>query len=134
MAWFAVIGGIGFCTEATALHLLVSRDVLGPVESRVISFPLAVTLTWLLNRRFTFPGGSRWPTAGAYTLYVLGQTFGAIFNFTVYAALVGSVAFLAKRPVVALAVAAVVALAFNFVWARRLVFSSSHVSPGGMRP
>ncbi|MDX3925650.1 MAG: GtrA family protein [Shinella sp.] len=51
---FAVIGSLGFLFEAIGIALLSSTGLLGAGTARLVTFPLAVVLTWLLNRSWTF--------------------------------------------------------------------------------
>jgi putative flippase GtrA len=120
---FAVVGGLGFVTEAAILQLLTSTGLTGPYVSRCVSFPAAVTLTWLLNRRLTF---AKRPMGGAgrrYALYVFGQVVAALGNLGTYAAVVYLEPRLRGVPVVALACGAVVGLIINFWWADQIVFA-----------
>lgn len=52
LLWFAVAGAVGFVVDAATLVVL--RDWLGVYVARLVSFVVAVTATWLLNRSVTF--------------------------------------------------------------------------------
>jgi putative flippase GtrA len=47
--WLGAIGGIGFVVDAGILQALFVRGI-QPIIARCISFPVAVTATWLLNK------------------------------------------------------------------------------------
>ena len=126
---FMVVGLIGFLVDATVLQVLVHMKVLGPVAARFVSFPLAVTVTWGLNRRFTF--ADRRSSPGSYLLYAIGQTLGALLNLVVYIVLIKHSESLATRPVVALAIGAVFGLTFNFLWSKAIVFARPKTNPVG---
>ena len=52
---FGVVGVIGFVVDAGTLAILLNLGLgLGLYGGRVVSFLLAMTVTWALNRRFTF--------------------------------------------------------------------------------
>ncbi len=49
---FAFIGGIGFIVNVCILYAL--RHEIGLMPARVVSYVMAVSTTWFLNRCFTF--------------------------------------------------------------------------------
>ena len=120
---FAVIGTIGFAVDGSILHLLVSKAGWSPFTARALSFPPAVTVTFLLNRFWTFRG-LRLPAAQAYGAYTLIQVIGALINLLVFTLCVLVVPSLYSWPLVALAIGAAAALLFNFAASRKLVFGS----------
>ena len=117
---FALVGGVGFIVDATVLTLLVNGLGYDHYASRAVSFSLAVTVTWLLNRRWVFQAGS--PTGREYSGYFAVQLLGAFINLGVYVLVIELVPALAAIPVVPLAVGSAVAMFSNFLLARRFVF------------
>lgn len=120
---FGLVGGIGFVTESAILSLLVGREIAGPYAARCLSFPVAVTLTWALNRRITFAQRPIGGDARRYSLYVLGQAGSALVNLFVYATLMLLEPRLEEFPVLALAGGAAVGLICNFLWTNKIVFA-----------
>jgi len=120
---FAVVGGLGFLTEAAILQLLTATGLAGPYFARCVSFPVAVTLTWLLNRRLTFAKRPKGGSGRRYLLYAAGQVVAALANLATYAALVYVEPRLRGVPIVALAGGAVVGLIINFWWADQVAFA-----------
>ena len=55
---------------------------------RALSFLCAVGVTWGLNRRFTFPGGSGAPMASEWWRYLTSMSAGGAINYCVYCAVV----------------------------------------------
>ncbi len=51
---FAVTGGIGFVVDVGTLTFLTVVPDWDPYTSRVVAIVVAMTTTWLINRRFTF--------------------------------------------------------------------------------
>ena len=51
---FAVVGTIGFVVDLGVLYVVA--PTLGWYGGRVLSFLAAASVTWALNRRFTFAG------------------------------------------------------------------------------
>ena len=124
-AWrFGAIGIIGFAVDAGVLTWLVNLNGWGLYESRVVSFGLAVTVTWYLNRRFTFAARAGSDRGREYGRYFGVQTVGALINLGVYVAIVAAVSAVAAYPVVPLAVGSGVAMVFNFLAARHFAFAS----------
>lgn len=120
---FILVGSIGFCIDGGAMLVLSARFDWTPLTARVIGFPLAVTVTWLLNRTWTFRTGRERGVAGQYGAYLLIQLGGLLINFSVFALLVTRGGWLAGHPIIALAIGAGLALAFTFLCSRRLAFS-----------
>src|SRR6478609_10370442 len=88
-ARFCVVGTLGFLADVAVLYALVGW--LGWYGARVISFLVAVTVTWALNRRFTFRQASLAAAAdssgllGEYLAYVASMLGGAAVNYAAYA-------------------------------------------------
>ncbi len=124
---FALVGALGFVVDASVLTLLVNGLDQGHFVSRAVSFSLAVTATWLANRRWTFePTEHR---GKEYAGYITTQLIGAVINLGIYVLLIQLFPHLAKVPVVPLAGGALVALIFNFATARWLVYSNLRHNP-----
>ena len=117
---FAVVGATGFVIDASVLTLLVNGFGYGHYFSRAISFSLAVTFTWLFNRRWVFDAGA--PSGSEYSGYFVVQLIGAAINLGIYVLVIETVPPLAAVPVVPLACGASIALVTNFLLARRFVF------------
>ena len=117
---FAVVGGIGFIVDASVLTLLVNGLGYGLYVSRAVSFSLAVTATWLINRRWVFQAGR--PSGREYSGYFAVQFIGAVINLGIYVLVIELLPALAAMPVIPLACGSAVALIANFYLARRFVF------------
>ena len=117
---FAAVGGIGFVVDAVALYLLVEMGG-APLLMRLFSFALAVSVTWALNRAWTFGRTGRRPRT-EYAAYVSVQTVGVAINYAVYALVLSMLSPSPSHAVFALACGSAVALVGNFVGARTLVY------------
>lgn len=122
---FAVAGGAGFLVDASVLALLLWATPLGPLVARVFAIAAAMLCTFWLNRTFTF-GRSRRGIAAEGTRYGGVGISAALLNYAVYSALV--LAFPALWPVLAVAVASLVAMVWSFVGYSRFVFDTSSPS------
>ncbi|HEY4881711.1 MAG TPA: GtrA family protein [Steroidobacteraceae bacterium] len=118
---FGAIGGIGFVVDAGILQALFALGML-PLIARCISFPVAVTVTWLLNRRYTFRDRSHSGSDARYFLYVGGQIVGAFINVGVFVLTIRHWPGLALGPLIPMIAGSALALIFNFAWANLLVF------------
>lgn len=121
---FAVVGGVGFCVEFLILSVLYRGMGWSPIRARLVSFSLAVTVTWVLNRCYTFPSASRSRSRGLeYSSYLAVQGVGAAINFAIYSAILLSTGPAVVPPEAALVVAAAAALLWNYLASRRYVFA-----------
>jgi len=122
---FVLVGAIGFLIDAGILTALMTGADFGHYGARAISFTVAVTTTWYINRRWVFERGAIEMTGREYTSYLLVQVIGAVINLSVFVAVIEFVPGLVEIPVVPLALGAAVALVFNFSASSRLVFADS---------
>ncbi|MBL0925769.1 MAG: GtrA family protein [Sphingomonadaceae bacterium] len=120
---FAITGAAGFAVDAATLSLLLATTGLGPYFSRALSFPVALGITWYLNRIWTFErtDQARLPQSARY---VMVQLLGAAFNFAIFALCIsiGPPVF-GRFPIIALAIASAAAMILNFVGSRHWAFS-----------
>jgi putative flippase GtrA len=119
---FVVVGGIGFIVDAGILAVLVHGYQWGDYTARLVSFAIAVTVTWALNRSYVFNRNRTLNRRSEYTRYLTVQIMGMAINFLVYSLCIASNELMDQWPVLALAVGSAVALLFNFAGARMFVF------------
>ncbi len=116
---FLIVGSLGFVIDASILHIAHLKFSL--IISRLISFPVAVTCTWLLNRLFTFKSND--PNyKSEWTRYTLINTTGGIINFFGFILLIHHLPTLRNSPVLALGIATITSAVFNFYFSRRFAF------------
>jgi putative flippase GtrA len=128
---FAAVGVLGFCVDGGILYALITTGR-GPYLARAISFPVAVSVTWYLNRNWTFVVGNSGASKGKqYAGYFAVQITGALANYACYVAVLQFIEPTARVALLALAIGAMLGLIVNFLGARLLVFSAhAHVSDG----
>jgi putative flippase GtrA len=122
---FCLIGVVGFIIDGGLLYLLVLNQF-DPYFVRALSFPLAVTATWYLNRHWAF--GIRPDTPGKgrdYRRYILVQIGGATANYLVYALILIFIAHIPSNVLAAFAIGSLLGLAINFCGSRWWVFRDS---------
>lgn len=122
MFGFALVGTAGFLSDA-ALFLLASQWLGLPVMlSRALAFVPATIVTWWLNRSFVFRTSGSGRRAREYGRHFGVQAIGIALNFAVFYFAVKLGLGRGSAQVVPLALGSGVAMVFNFVGARRLVF------------
>ena len=119
---FGVVGVIGFTVDGGLLYLLMLQ-AFDPFLARALTFPTAVTVTWYLNRRWTFAARAA-PTGRGrdYWRYVLVQVAGAASNYAAYAVILLFVSPTPAHALGALALGALLGLLVNFAGSRWWVF------------
>ncbi len=83
-ALFVLAATVGFIIDAGVVTVLVRWFAWGAWQGRFVSFPLAVTATWWLNRRYAFRGTGRADRRVEYAAYWAIQLAGAVVNFGIY--------------------------------------------------
>jgi len=132
-AWrFGAIGIVGFLIDAGVLTWLVRGHHWGLYEARALSFGLAVSATWYLNRRFTFANRAGADRSREYARYFATQSVGALINLGTYIAIVAALPGVADWPVIPLAVGSGVAMLFNFLAARHFAFAAPRLNGSGL--
>ena len=121
---FLATGTCGFLIDAGVMQCVSATLGVTVLAARCVSFPAATTVTWLLNRYWTFEHGRTRKASSQYLLHFCGQLVSLAINFGVFSGLLLSVEVMAIHPVVALAIGAIVALAFSFVFARMVAFKT----------
>jgi putative flippase GtrA len=100
----------------------MSMASLDPYTGRIFSFLFAATVTWVLNRNYTFRGSVPAPRTRQWARFVSANAVGGALNYGVYSALILSGGWFIKAPVLAVAAGSIAGLAFNFTVSRKFVF------------
>ena len=122
LAMFCVGGVVGFIVDAGVLQVLVVGMAWDRYSSRLISFLVAATATWIFNRRYTFTGPRRHSLGGEWARYLLAMSGGFVCNFSAYSALVYFFDLDRQWLILAVAVGSVAGLGVNFTASRYWVF------------
>jgi putative flippase GtrA len=125
---FGLVGGIGFLVDTGVLYAMLASG-LGPYGGRVVSFLAAATVTWILNRSFTFrrespPNGvhSNTHPAGEWLAYLGLMVIGGLVNYGSYAAAVALFEPVHRFPVIGVALGSIAGMAINFWTSKTMVF------------
>ena len=119
---FGAIGAIGFVVDGGILTLLYNLMDVALLPARLCSFAVAVTVTWSLNRRLTFPCAEDEQALRQWTRYATVNGIGALLNLAIFLWLVNRFDVFAAFPLLPLAVASVIAMVFNFLASKYLAF------------
>lgn len=120
---FGITGGIGFLIDAGLLTWLVLMHGWDLYAARACSFAAAVTMTWYLNRRFTFVKRASIGCIGEYGRYFVVQIMGALINLSIYVLVIALLPAIRTVPVIPLAMGSAVSMIFNYFGARHFAFT-----------
>jgi putative flippase GtrA len=118
---FGVVGTIGFVVDTAVLYAGIALG-LGLYGGRAVSYLVAATTTWALNRLWTFRGRGNGPVHQQWALFLVVNLIGFAMNYGTYAALIAFVPMVAAHPVLGVAAGAIAGMFGNFVLSRQLVF------------
>lgn len=116
---FALVGVAGFIVNGGLVEVL-ARPI-GPLWAQGVGFSAAVTVTWLLNRRFTF-NCSGFSIGQEWIRYVFANSVGWCVNNGIYIAMIYGNSSAYLRPSLAVAAGSIAGLVFNFSLSRYVVF------------
>ena len=119
---FAIVGTIGFLVDALVLTFLLSATGFGFYLGRLISFLIAATVTWGLNRRFTFRDRRPHGKVKQWMRFVVVNSGGGLINYGAYSMLILTFEIARAWPVMGVAAGSIAGLAFNFTVSKFLVF------------
>lgn len=113
---FLIVGSLGFLVDSGLTHALILAG-LSPLAARLPAMLVAMLVTWLANRRFTFETGQQRSTAELlrYAL-VAGAAF--LLNYSLYSFAVVQ----GLTPLLAIVLASAAQVGFSFFGYRRFVF------------
>lgn len=121
---FCIVGGVGFAVDLGGLLLLMWWVEAHPLLARLASMLCAITVTWLLNRSFTFRSARR-RSYREWLAYAGCVGIGAAVNYGIYAAgmYLLPIGDLQLRAAVAVLPATAAAMLVNYNCMRILVFA-----------
>ena len=126
-AKFTVIGGIGFIVDGGLMTILNSIYEFDLLPARICSFSVAVTVTWILNRRRTFTDRASNRLASEWGRYAAINSIGAMMNIGIFFWLIDRFASLREAPLLPLAAASLVVLVFNFFASKHIAFKRQQI-------
>ncbi len=125
---FGVVGGVGFVVDGGLLWLLVSLEV-NPYLARALSFPVAVVVTWVLNRNWTFRAHRDASRTGQFRRYFGVQVVGSLSNYLVYSVFIMAFGTAGSMIFWGFALGSFVGSFINFMGARMVAFRVGRIDP-----
>ena len=119
---FGTVGIVGLFIDTAIVYGL--RGSMGLYGAGLVSYVVAASCNWLLNRLWTFKGHGTGKGSAhrQWAMFMITNLLGFILNRGTYAALVTFVAIAADQPVIATAAGSVAGMFVNFTLSRRVVF------------
>lgn len=117
---FGSVGVVGFLFDTATVYSL--RHSMGLYGAGMVAYLVAATVTWLLNRLWTFRGGGNDPLHQQWARFLAVNLLGFVLNRGTYALLVTYVALCAAQPVYAVGAGAIAGMLLNFNLSRAIVF------------
>ncbi len=119
---FGVVGTAGFVVDNAFVYTAHFVFGIGLILAGLLSFFVAGSCNWFLNRIWTFRGASRGRLHYEWMRYLATNAAGFGLNRGVYVALITTSPLCNLHPVLALAAGSIAGLGVNFVMSRRIVF------------
>ena len=116
---FGLVGIVGFIVNAGMVEWLSVS--IGPLWAQLFSFPCAATVTWWLNRRYTF-GASRHVWHREWMRYVTANALGWAANNGMYLTLILKFSLAFHHPALAVAAGSLADMILNFGISKWVVF------------
>lgn len=122
---FGVVGVVGFVVDASVLTLGI-RAGTGPWVGRLLSYLVAATTTYCLNRAWTFRAADRSRPMRGWGVFLIVNLLGFACNYGAYAALIAGVPLVREFPILGVATGALAGMVGNFLLSKRYVFRSRY--------
>lgn len=120
---FAGVGTVGFALDAAIVWALINYAAVSPIPAKLMAFPCAVTVTWLLNRNSTFKANQQTNYLKEWFLYIQINSIGALANNLSFIVLVSINNFLYETPLITVAIGSIFGMLFNYFGSKYLVFN-----------
>ncbi len=128
---FAVIGVVSFLIDVIVFQGALSLAGVSVYLARAISFVVATTAAWWLNRTFNYSDVAGTRPGLQWARFMTANLVGGSVNYAVFVLAIATVPLAASFPVLALAAGSVSGVAFNFTAYQRYVFRAD---TGSTRP
>jgi putative flippase GtrA len=122
---FGVVGACGFTVDAVVLYVLVHGFGVNAYSGRFVSFAVAVMVTWLLNRTFTFRTSGNGGKTREALVYFGVQASGGAANIAVYALALLTVPYLKNALIIPLVMGSAAGLCLTYAGSKHLAFRTA---------
>ena len=117
---FGTVGVAGFLANTAIVYAI--RGVFGLYIAGLLAWVFAATITWFLNRNWTYRDRSRAPLQQQWALFLFTNSIGFALYYLTYVSLITSSHLCAAQPIIAIFLGAIAGMLANFSLARRFVF------------
>ncbi len=117
---FGCVGLCGFVFDTATVY--ATRYSLGLYGAGIVAYVVAATVTWLLNRIWTFRGRGAGPAHLQWGLFLAVNLVGFVLNRGTYVAMIATMPVAAANPVIAIFAGMLAGMFANFALARSVVF------------
>ena len=117
---FGIVGAVGFVTNVASLYCV--RWLMGLYAGGIFAWVVAATVTWWLNRAWTFSGRNTMPPHRQWVLFLGANFLGFVLYYGTYVGLVTYSPFCEQWPVAAVFGGMLAGMVANFMLSRALVF------------
>jgi putative flippase GtrA len=117
---FGTVGFAGFLADNAVVY--TSRAALGLYLAGALSYLISATVTWALNRMWTFRGTGSGPAHRQWMLFLAANALGFGLNRGAYFTLITISPLCFAYPVLAILGGTIAGMFLNFYLSRRLVF------------
>jgi len=117
---FSIVGVIALIFETFLIFILYKVGI-DPQYGRIISIPLAILLTWYLNRTFTFKNKNP-KKLKQYGKYLFVIMFGISINYSVYLYVLGLIEERQFSYIIAICCGSLSSMFFNFGFSKFQIF------------
>ncbi|SHK20292.1 Putative flippase GtrA (transmembrane translocase of bactoprenol-linked glucose) [Shimia gijangensis] len=121
---FLIVGAVGFLVDAGLLFLLTSMGG-DPYLTRILSFSVAVVVTWAGSQYWTFSDQKTGSISARFLKYFGIQSFGMAVNYLTFAAVLWVLSPTPLNAVLATMAGSLIALAVNFAGVSKYVFKDT---------
>ncbi len=118
---FGIVGGMGFCWDTGTVYAL--KGIIGIYAAGTISFLVAGTVNWAVNRLWTFRHLDHIMAHHQLMRFLLANSIGFVFNRGTFFTLVAISAVCRNQPVLPVIAGSAMGLTFNYYLSKKFVFT-----------
>lgn len=119
--FFGIVGVVGLCVDMFFLYIL--KGFLGPYWARLVSFFIAVFVTWIFNRNITFNGrSSSFSLLEEFVAYLGLMIFGGLVNYIAYVVVLFNLENVGYGMYIGVVVGSVSGMFINFFTSKHMLF------------
>jgi putative flippase GtrA len=127
---FALVGVAGAAMHIGAFEIVRRFVITDPAAAWLVSFAIAATAGWAMNRRFTFRvAANDNARAGEWLRYLAVAGAGALAHFAVFRLCIDWIALFAAHPALAIVPGSLASLCVTYAGSSLFVFASARKRP-----